>query len=91
MKKPKRNKVKNVTIDGFDTMQELANHLHTTIDNIFASYLRQPITHDYVIKDQYIIHGNCALNKQECSYMVCTLSTKQCHECNVYKEYFKLK
>ncbi len=88
-RKDKRKKhINNIVIDNFDTMQELATGLNSTISNIYASYLRQPITHDLIIGDNYIIHGICALNTENCSYAVNSLSVKECYECEIYKGYF---
>lgn len=79
---------KTQTIDTFVNMQELAVNLNSSIYNLYVGYLRQPISHELVIGSNYIIHGICSLNKENCSYMVSPLSQKNCSDCEIYKERF---
>lgn len=82
-RKLQANKIK--TIDSVITMQDLAEELQSTISNLYCGYLRQPITHDRIIADNYIIHGVCSLTRNECSYAVSSLSYHGCDICPIYK------
>lgn len=90
MKRKDKRKAKtiNVVVDKFETMQELAQGLNSTINNLYCGYLRQPISHDLIIGDNYIIHGQCSLYNQDCSYSVSSMSYHGCDVCNKYKKTF---
>lgn len=87
--KPERKTI-NLVVDDSETMKELAIKLNSSVSNLYCGYLRQPISHDLIIGDNYIIHGNCALTNNDCSYSVSSLSYHGCDVCPIYKKHFEV-
>lgn len=73
----------------FDDMAALSSELQISLCDIYCGYLRQPISHERIIDNNFIIRGTCALNNEGCAYAVSVNCRHDPEICNIYKEIFK--